>query len=68
MSLLPHEKTRLEFLIWKQQFGGGLDFMEQQEFRDLLARQSPAARDFTTEQLVGLGLLLLAAWAIFKKK
>jgi hypothetical protein len=66
MSFTPDEKGRVEFLTWKANFGGGLTPWEQEELRTLLSRESPLAQNFDANQLVGLALLLLAGWALWK--
>lgn len=67
MSLLPHERDRVQYLLGKQQ-SRRLMPHEENELRGYLERMDAEAAKWGTGALVAFGLGLVAAWAMLRNR
>jgi hypothetical protein len=70
MTLGIDEWFRLQYLLGKQQSGQRLSWEEENQMRDLIARQGypQEAKTLGNRELAWLGLGLVAAWFLMRKK
>jgi hypothetical protein len=65
MNLTPQEVKRMEYLLGKSRLNH-LTKKEEYVLRELIAKESPSAKDNSLDELIRLGLILVGLYLLSK--
>jgi len=65
MNLTPQEVQRMEYLLGKSRLSH-LTNKEEYVLRDLITKENPSAKDYSLDEIIKLGLILVGLYILSK--